>query len=525
MEEKHIFISGNYNVSERISSDKRIKRNKAKRKRGFFVLALALFSLSLAALCATIIYLDSNRIIPDGLFGKVIWGLLAFSVFELFFLIGSRKSIIMSILSSLVCLAVITSSAIGTYAVFNVYKSVEAVEAPKEFFAHVGVYVKKDSDLAPSTLTSEDGGEPEAIPGRSLDGCSIGTILKNLDKGYTSQAVRILRKDADVSIIVYNDFNSLLEALRNDEIDAIVCNEAFLDSYVAENNDFFVWAVEAKSIGIETEHIINTVKSDVISEPFLVYISGLDTSKIDYFPDAARCDGNIIAAIDPIDKSILLVSIPRDYYLPLWGDDSAMDKLTHAGIFGVECSMDTLEALFDIEFSFYVRFNVYSVVKIVDALGGITVHSDYDFSTKNIDDSIQYFHVGENEIDGLGAIAFVRERNSFANGDRQRGIHQQECIKAIIEKACSPAIVTRFSDVLNVIEDSIRTNIGQEEINSLIRMQISDMATWTIESISVDGYGSSEPCYAMGGEVLYTMIPYYETVDAAKEKLFEIMNY
>ena len=187
--------------------------------------------------------------------------------------------------------------------------------------------------------------------------------------------------------------------------------------------------------------------------------------------------------------------------------------------------METLEALYDISFNYYVRFNVYSVVNIVDALGGITVHSDYDFSAKSILDTTHYFHVGENEIDGLGAIAFVRERNSFASGDRQRGINQQECIRGIIEKACSPAIVAHFSEILGVVENSVRTNIGQEEINALIRMQISDMASWSIESISVDGYGSSEACYAMGGEVLYTMIPYYDTVEFAQNALHEFIKH
>ena len=266
-------------------------------------------------------------------------------------------------------------------------------------------------------------------------------------------------------------------------------------------------------------------KADVVSEPFLVYISGIDTSKIDYFPDAARCDGNIIAAIDPINKKILLVNTPRDFYLPLWGDYNAMDKLTHAGVFGVECSMDTLEYLYGVEFNYYVRFNVHSVVNIVDALGGISVYSDYNFTAQSIAGTYHHFYVGENEIDGLGAIAFVRERNSFPTGDRQRGINQQECIKAIIEKACSPAIVSHFSDVLNVVENSIRTNITSEEINALIRMQISDMASWSFETISVDGYGSSEPCYAMSGEVLYTMIPYDDTVEEAKKRIHEFMNY
>lgn len=520
MEEKHIFISSNYNVNERISSYKS-KRKKREKNKGFFVTALAFFSLSFAALCSTIIYLDSNGIVPNKFYGYIGGGVLAFFVIELFFLLLSKKSSVVSLLSIIICFTVLVSSVYGTYVIHNIYTSVKAVETSEVFFAQIGVYVKKNSIYAPQEITTDNTNEPQLMPGESLEGCSIGTIISNLDKGYTSQGIRILRKETDVKVLVYSDFNEMVSSFKNDEIDAIVYNEAFIESYVSENNDFYSWAVKIKSIGIENEHIINLKEADVVSEPFIVYISGLDTSKIDYFPDAARCDGNIIAAIDPVNKKILLVNTPRDFYVPLWGDSNYMDKLTHAGIFGVECSMETLEALYDIEFNYYVRFNVYSVVNIVDALGGITVHSDYDFTAKDIAGYSHHFYVGENNIDGSDAIAFVRERYSFANGDRQRGIHQQECIRAIIEKACSPAIIAHFSDVLDVIKNCVRTNIGQDEINSLIRMQISDMASWSIDSISVDGYGSSDPCYAMGGEFLYTMIPYYDTIESAQETLKE----
>ena len=521
MEEKHFFIATNYEVGERIHTDKKnIKKRKS--NRSFFVTALAFFSLALAALCTTLIYLDSNRIIPDTLFRKIFLGLSVFLGLELLFLIISRRSTLIAALSILICVAVISASSYGTYAIQRIYKSMHAVEEPKTFYARVGVYVRRDSPFAPP-ITLPEGEQQEKS--ESLEGHTVGTMLTNLDKGYTSQATRILRKETDVNVVVFDIFSDMISSLKNGSIDAIIYNEAFLGTKLGQETDFFTWAVETKSIGIESEHNINIKKADVVSEPFLVYISGLDTSRIDYFPDAARCDGNIIAAIDPVNKKILLINTPRDFYVPLWGNSSAMDKLTHAGIFGVECAMETLEALYDIEFNYYVRFNVYSVINIVDALGGITVHSDYNFSAQDVFDNTHYFYVGENDIDGAAAIAFVRERYSFANGDRQRGIHQQECIRAIIQKACSPAIVSHFSDILGVVEDNIRTNIGQDEINALIRMQISDMSSWSFETLSVDGYGSSYPCYAMGGEYLYTMIPYDDTVDAAKTALSEFMNH
>ena len=525
MEEKRIYISGHYEVGERIPDGGKAKKKKDRKRqaRGFFVAALFFFSLSLAALCAAFIYLDSHGIIPENLFSKILMAIGAFILLEVLVLLISSRSRVVSVLSILLCLAVLAASIYGIYVLYSIYQSMQAVEEPKVYYAHVGVYVKKDSSFAPYMVTPEEGGEPELHEGESLEGHTVGALLLNLDKGYSSQAMRILRKEENVTVNVYEDFGSMIDALRNGEVDAIVYNEAYMGIYLGEDNDFYEWAVEARSIGIETEHSVTVRRADVTTEPFVVYVSGLDTYDEDYFPDEARCDVNIIAAVDPVNKKVLLINSPRDYYVPLWGESYAMDKLTHAGVYGVECSMETLEALYDIEFNYYVRTNIYSLIKIVDALGGITVHSDFEFYAPNGIGGYHKFYVGENEVDGAGALCFIRERYTFDNGDRQRGIHQQECIRAIVEKACSPAIIAHFSDVLSVVESSIRTNIDQEDINALIKMQLSDMSSWSFETYSVDGYGSSSPSYAMGGELLYAMIPYYDTVYEARDLLDEFL--
>jgi anionic cell wall polymer biosynthesis LytR-Cps2A-Psr (LCP) family protein len=186
--------------------------------------------------------------------------------------------------------------------------------------------------------------------------------------------------------------------------------------------------------------------------------------------------------------------------------------------------MSTLSSLFGINYNYYARVNVYSLIKIVDALGGITVHSDYEFYAASGTGGYHQFYVGDNEVDGVGALCFVRERNAFENGDRQRGIHQEECIKAIIKKACSPAIIAHFTDVLSIVTSSMKTNIGQEEINALVKMQLSDMASWTVEGISVDGWGAVRPCYTAGDTELWVMIPDTATVNAAKDKIKEFLG-
>lgn len=525
MEEKHVFMAEDHSVEKPITQNKKKKSRRSRSKgKGCFIVALLFFSLTLAALCGVFIYLDQNGIIPENLFTNILIGAGGFILLEIILMIVSRKSKLVAALSVLLCLAVIGASGFGVYALYQIYQSVEEVEPPKTYYAYAGVYVRKGTRFVPTEEESEEeGGEPRIIPGDSLDGCDVGTMLLNLDRGYTAQAMRSYRKEHDINVITYDDFGSMIDAFRNGDIDAVIYNQITMNLFLGEDSDFNEWATGIDSIGVEQEHTIAVKKADVVTEPFVVYLAGIDTYDEDDFREVARCDTNIVACVDPIRKKILLINTPRDYYVPLWGESYAMDKLTHAGVYGVEGSMETLEALYDIKFNYYVRANVFSIVKVVDALGGVTVHSDYEFYCANGIGGYQQFYVGDNEVDGSGALCFIRERLQFENGDKQRGIHQQELIKAIIRKACSPAIVAHFTDVLNAVTKSVQTNIGKDDINALIKMQLSDMASWSFETYAVDGYGIHAGSYALGGQEVYMMMPYYDTVNEARQKIREFM--
>lgn len=259
----------------------------------------------------------------------------------------------------------------------------------------------------------------------------------------------------------------------------------------------------------------------VAEEPFIVYLSGSDTRNYSEIPEKGLSDVNMVVAVDPVNHKMLMINTPRDYYVALYGDSNKMDKLTHAGNFGVECSMQTLEALYDIEFNYYAKINFKSVVDIVDALGGIKVNSELAFSSRHsLSEKTYSFVVGENELNGDAALAFVRERESFAAGDRQRGKNQQLVISAIVDKAISPAIlnISKFKEVLSAVTSNTKTNISSDAITALFRMQLADMSGWDIQSISVDGTGSSRSTYTVSSRV-YVMIPDEETVNEAKTAL------
>ena len=240
----------------------------------------------------------------------------------------------------------------------------------------------------------------------------------------------------------------------------------------------------------------------------------------------ARSDVNILAVVNPVTKRVALVNTPRDYYVDLAGTDSK-DKLTHAGLYGVETSMQTLGDLYGIQVDEYVRINFAGFIDIVDALGGIDVYSDTAFTSVG---SPGYydptdFVEGWNHLDGAAALAFARERHAFATGDIQRGINQMKVIDAMLEKIKSPALLTNYSRLLEAVSDNFVTSLSSGQIAALVRMQLSDFAAWDIENCSVTGTSSSSThCYSAQGQKLYVMMPDEASVAAAQAVIQSVLS-
>ncbi len=272
---------------------------------------------------------------------------------------------------------------------------------------------------------------------------------------------------------------------------------------------------------------IQAVKTDVTKKPFIVYLSGMDTRGSGSIKDKGLSDVNMVIVVNPKTAKMLLVSIPRDYYVPLYGDSAKMDKLTHAGNRGIECSMSTLESVFDIKFNYCVKVNFKSVYDIVNALGGVTVVSDYSFKSRYSYTKKTYTFVkGENHLDGDAALAFARERKSFSGGDRQRGKHQQKIISAIVNKAMSPSILnpSKLQSVLDAVTENTKTNMEYKDISKLVKFQLNKMPKWKVDSVSVDGTGASRTTYTTPNQKLSVMIPNQSTVDAAKAAINAVVE-
>ena len=287
-----------------------------------------------------------------------------------------------------------------------------------------------------------------------------------------------------------------------------------------------VWAQQGlTALDSMTSGLLTGAEANKITkEPFVVYLSGVDNRG--ELTEKARSDVNILAVVNPTTKQAALINTPRDYYVDLAGTDSK-DKLTHAGLYGVETSMATLGNLYGVNVEHYLRINFAGFINIIDAIGGVDVYSDQAFTSVG---SPGYydpttFAEGWNHLDGKSALAFARERHAFKTGDIQRGINQMKVIDAMANKLKSPALLMGFSKLMDAAADCFVTSLSQEQISALVRMQLGDLANWDIQSYTVTGSGAkSTKCYSAKGQSLYVMKPDENSVNEAKALIAAVLG-
>ena len=332
------------------------------------------------------------------------------------------------------------------------------------------------------------------------------------------EAIKALKnEESSIKTKEVDEFAKMADDLYKGTTNAIFVNEAYYAMLEANHPNFetetrVIWY---KDITVKTNDISKNV--DVTKEPFVVYISGIDTyGKVS---TVSRTDVNMIVTVNPKTKQILMTSIPRDYYVTL-ANKGKKDKLTHSGLGGIENTVKTMENFMGIDINYYARVNFTSLIKMVDALGGVDVDSIEAFSTGTYS-----FKKGSNHVNGEQALAFSRERYHVTGGDNGRVANQQRVLTAMLKKMMSPAIITNYSSVLNSINGSFETNMESGDITGLLQMQISDMASWTIIQKQLTGTGKTMTGGAyMPNNKLYYMIPNDSSVAENKQAIQNVLD-
>ena len=351
---------------------------------------------------------------------------------------------------------------------------------------------------------------------KELQNKDIG-VYKNIN---SDKAIEKLSKKIEFTYKEYADITDMFDDLEEEKISAIIINGSIKTLLETEFNELDSNLKEIYNFTISIEKKEDIVKVvDVTRQPFNIYIAGGDA--YGDIGNVTNTDVNMVVTVDPVNKKLLLTSIPRDYYvnLPSFGED-AYDKLTHAGYYGIEESVQAVEKLLDIDINYYVKINFSTIEGIIDAIGGVDVYSDYNFCLGNSKDIC--FKKGMNKLNGYRALMFARERQSFSDGDVQRVKNQQKVFEAIINKATSSTvIITNFSEILNSVSSNFSTNLDSKSINRLVKMQLNDMSGWSIESQNLTGTDYSSTVYTFPTQKLYIMKRDEKSVTDAIEKIKE----
>ena len=519
------------------------------RKANYIVWFFGFIELILAVLIGIQVY----PMLPAQYF----WILVAVELVFVVLMLVAVKKTWSSVLMSIVAVILIVLMFVGYRALDKVTDALDKV-TDSTSGEHIEMCVAVDIEDVAQTV--ED-----------IVGYRVAYLSEEVSEGANGTMEKLnAQLDGEVEYVEYEDIVSMIDDLLSGKVDAIIINEAYLaileeqegyediydririlvtyeveGTYQVENIEFEAETEIATEISTETESggtstgntssgssssgggsiwTPSSGKSGFLGSgtgpsatedgTFIVYISGIDTRGN---PSARRnSDVNILAAVNTNTRTVQLINTPRDYYITHPKSKGVKDKLTHAGCYGVECSAGALANLYGVKIDYYVKVNFSGFVEIINAMGGVDVYSEYEISG--------LAKKGYNHFTGGQALRFARDRKSFASGDNQRGKNQMAVIAGVIDKLASPEWLTNYEEMLDAVSGCFVTNFSSQEVYGLIRDQLANPTAWTVQTYAVTGTGSKAYTYSLPNFKAYVMLPNYDSVNVAKEKIRAVIG-
>lgn len=480
------------------------KKNKDKKKKltGYKIVG-ALLIISSLMLLGVVLYIN---ILPMKYLAIVVGILFVINLILNFFLFRKKVKKKPKKISTVFALLFSIIFLVASFFIFKTFGVLDDMSEEYRTYTY-HVLVKNDSSY-------QDIGD---ISGKTLG-------YYNNNSNATKKALEKLSEKVKTENESYGNLDSLGASILTEETESVLVEDSQktkLDNAGSSSDSGSLSGFSSKTRILYTFKVTVKVESkdvDVTKDVFNIYISGMD--EYGEVSEISRSDVNMIITINPKTKQILMTNIPRDYYVQLHDTSGYKDKLTHAGNYGIDTSIATIEDLLGIQINYYFKVNFSSLVNIIDALGGVEVYSEYDFQSYNG----YNFSKGYNSVDGKAGLSFVRERKTFAEGDNQRGKNQQAMIEAIFRKCTSPSIITKYNSLLNSLKDSMITNMPMKSITKLAKMQLKDNASWTLTSNSLTGTGSYDYTYTYPYQELYVTVPDEESINKAKEMISKVTS-
>jgi len=474
-----------------------------KTKKIWTILSLIIFALQLAAETTAAVIVLKLNILPNK---YLIIFLAALGVLLLFtgclmFLRGKKPvSVVRRIIAWIIAILIIVGCGFAAKVAGDAYTALHKVtNKPVEKTEMGSLYVLVRLD------------DPAQSYADTLD-YAYG-IIAEYDEENVQQAILLINEQAggEIKVTPYERTAEVADALLGGQTDAWIVNGAAI-TLLIEDEAYEEYMSQVRILGEipisslqpevpETEPTTEPPEAPktIDTAPFVVYISGSDTRSKKL--KTSRSDVNIIAIVHPETKQVLLINTPRDSYVPNPAGNGKRDKLTNCGLYGVSNSMEVLGTLYGVDVDYYCHINFTGFKKLIDAVGGIEVYTDYGFTAGK-----HYINKGYNHLNGAEALAFARERYHVKGGDRGRGQNQMKVIKALIQKATEgTTIITNYAAILDSLDGLFKTSVTMDEISLLVKMQLGDMATWNVQSFSVSGEGDSQKTYSSPGHKAYVM--------------------
>lgn len=451
------------------------------------------------------------NVLPSKFLFPLTIGVVVLDAIFILLLIYFSKNVVSKIVCIVLTLFICVASCMGGYYISKTKSALSNItNVAKHAKNTVSVIVKESSSIKNKS---------------QLNGVSVGSLRLN-EQG----SKKVLKELSGEGIVLnqteYDSMTALLEAFYNGEVDSIIINESsrsqILDMEAYSNFDSNTRVVYQTSYKVKNNDSATSV-SDITSKPFNVLISGSDTRG--GFDENGRSDVIMIATVNPKTHTILLTSVPRDFYVTTACDagdgcmQGALDKITHTGIHGTNTTKRTVEQLLGIEINYTFKVGFDTVTKLVDTLGGVDVYVEPGYAVHTTALNV---NEGVNHLYGEEALEYARERYAYTEGDRQRTKNQQQVLMGIVKEATKPSVITNYAAIMDTIANTFSTTMSNEEITDLIKYQLNNNPTWKMEQYMVDGTGDTLMCAELG-DAASVMVPDQSTVKMAKDKINAVL--
>lgn len=451
------------------------------------------------------------NVLPSKFLFPLTIGVVVLDAIFILLLVYFSKNVVSKIICIVLTLFICVASCMGGYYISKTQGALSNITNVAKYAKNtVSVIVKESSSIKDKS---------------QLNGVSVGSLRLN-EQGSKKALKELSNEGIVLNQTEYDSMTALLEAFYNGEVDSIIINESsrsqILDMEAYSNFDSNTRVVYQTSYKVKNNDSATSV-SDITSKPFNVLISGSDTRG--GFDENGRSDVIMIATVNPNTHTILLTSVPRDFYVTTACDagdgcmQGALDKITHTGIHGTNTTKRTVEQLLGIEINYTFKVGFDTVTELVDVLGGVDVYVEPGYATTTSEFSV---HEGVNHLNAQQALAFARERYSYTEGDRQRTKNQQQVLMGIVKEATKPSVITNYAAIMDTMANTFSTTMSNAEITDLIKYQLNNNPTWKMEQYMVDGTGDTLMCAELG-DAASVMVPDQSTVKMAKDKINAVL--